>query len=292
MSENRTYRVAVTGSNGQLGKELASIAGDHPGFRFIFLSREDFPLNEPEKMESWLNRNPVDIFIHSAAYTAVDKAESENEKAYLINATASGLIASRLSPIRAKLIYISTDYVFDGTSSIPLTEDSPTNPINWYGATKLEGERLVLQNNPESQVIRTSWVYSAYGNNFVKTMMRLMNEKPSVKVVQDQRGSPTYAADLAEAILQILESEHFTPGIYHYSNEGEISWYDFAVEIKRLTGSSCEVLPIPSAGFPTAAKRPDYSLLDKSKIKRVYGLAIPDWKTSLAFCIQQIKQGV
>ena len=292
MSEHRTYRVAVTGSNGQLGKELAVIAEDHPLFRFTFLSREDFPLDDPGKMKYWLNHNPVDVFIHGAAYTAVDLAESEKEKAFLINAAASGQIASHLSTIQAKLIYISTDYVFDGSSSIPLTEQGPTNPINWYGATKLEGERLVLQNNPESLVIRTSWLYSAYGNNFVKTMMRLMKERSSVKVVRDQIGSPTYAADLAEAVLQILESDFFVSGIFHYSNEGEISWYDFAIEIKRLTGSSCEVLPIPSTGFPTAAKRPEYSLLEKSKIKRVYGLSIPDWKTSLALCMQKIKQGV
>ena len=292
MTEHRTYHVAVSGSHGQLGKELAGIAAEHPSFLFMFLSREDFPLDDPEKMKRWLTRNPVDIFIHCAAYTAVDQAESEKEKAFLINAVASGQIASHLAALHAKLIYLSTDYVFDGTSSIPLTEQSPTNPVNWYGSTKLEGERLVLQNNPESLVIRTSWVYSAHGNNFVRTMMRLMNERPVVRVVNDQIGSPTYAADLAEAILQMLESEHFIPGIYHYSDEGKISWYDFAREIKQLAGNSCEVLPIPSSEFPTAAKRPAYSLLDKSKIKRVYGLLIPDWKTSLTKCMQKIKQGV
>jgi dTDP-4-dehydrorhamnose reductase len=292
MPDHRTYRVAITGSNGQLGRELASTAAAHPLFHCIFLSRGDFPLDEPEKMKHWLDRNPVDVFIHAAAYTAVDKAESEKEKAFLINASASGQIASHLSTIHARLIYMSTDYVFDGHSSFPLTEHSPTNPINWYGATKLEGERLVLQNNRDSLVIRTSWLYSAYGNNFVKTMMRLMGERTTVKVVQDQIGSPTYAVDLAEAIWQILESEHFLPGIYHYSNEGEISWFDLASEIKRLSGSSCEVMPIPSKEFPTTAIRPHYSLLDKSKIKRVYGLLIPDWKTSLALCMQKIKQGV
>jgi dTDP-4-dehydrorhamnose reductase len=292
MSEEPTYRVAVTGSSGQLGKELARIAGQHPRFHFTFLSREDFPLDDPAKMVFWMNRNPVNFFIHCAAYTAVDKAESEKEKAFLANATACGLIASHLSASNAKLIYISTDYVFDGTSSSPLTEHASTNPVNWYGATKLEGERLILQNNRESQVIRTSWVYSAYGNNFVKTMIRLMKERSSLSVVEDQKGSPTYAGDLAEAIMQILESDHFIPGIFHYSNEGEISWFDFAKEIKRLTGSSCDILPIPSSGFPTSAKRPAYSLMDKSKIKKAYGLNIPGWKTSLALCIQKIKQGV
>ena len=292
MSENQRYRIAVTGSSGQLGKELAGLASRHPRFHFIFLSREEFPLHDAGKMVSWLDKNPVDVFIHCAAYTSVDKAESEKEKAFLINSTATGLIASQLAVMQAKLIYISTDYVFDGSSSVPLTEHSPTHPINWYGSTKLEGERLALLNNRDSLVLRTSWLYSAYGNNFVKTMMRLQAERPTLKVVQDQVGSPTYAGDLAAAFLKILESDVFVPGLFHYSNEGETSWYDFALEIKKLTGSTCEVLPISSAEYPTAAKRPAYSLLDKSKIKRVYGLSIPDWKTSLALCIEQINQSV
>jgi dTDP-4-dehydrorhamnose reductase len=283
------YRIAVTGSSGQVGRELADLAGEYPRFRFSFLSREEFPLDDEQKMTAWMNQNPVDIFIHCAAYTAVDKAESEKEKACQVNTAATGLIASHLSKSNTRLIYISTDYVFDGTSSTPLTEEAPTNPINWYGTTKLNGERLVLQNNPLSQVIRTSWVYSAYGINFVKTMMRLMKEKQMVRVVEDQKGSPTYAGDLSNAILQMLQSDHFIPGIYHYSNEGEASWFEFAGEIKKLTGSDCAVIPIPSSGFPTPAKRPSYSLLDKSKIKKDYGLSIPDWKTSLALCIERIR---
>jgi len=292
MTEDLKYQVAVTGSNGQLGKELARLAKNHPRMRFIFLSQEDFPLHEPGKMEYWLDRNRVDAFIHGAAYTAVDKAETEREKAFLINATATGLIASHLESTQARFLYISTDYVFDGTSPLPLTEHSPTNPINWYGTTKLEGERLALLYNPRSLVIRTSWLYSPYGNNFVKTMIRLMGERPSVKVVVDQKGSPTYAADLAAALFQILESDFYMPGIFHYSNEGETSWYDFALEIKRLVGTACEVLPIPAAEYPTAAKRPAYSFLDKSKIKSVYHLDIPDWKSSLALCIERINQVV
>lgn len=292
MSEKSIYRVAVTGSTGQLGKELARISDKHPDFAFLFLSRQEFPLDDPERMNSWLNRNPVDTFIHTAAYTAVDKAESEKEKAFLINASACGMIASFLSKKNSRLIYISTDYVFDGTSSSPLTELAPTNPVNWYGSTKLEGERLVLKNNLNSLVIRTSWVYSAFGNNFVKTMMRLMKGGPSVRVVDDQIGSPTYAGDLAEAIMHILESEHFVPGIFHYCNEGQASWFSFASEIKELSGFSCDVIAIPSSGFPTPAKRPAYSLMDNSKIKKVYGLSIPEWKTSLALCIQKINEGV
>jgi len=292
MSDKQIYRVAVTGSNGQLGKELAFLVTKHPRFRFIFLSRQDFPLDDPEKMKEWTEKNHVDFFIHCAAYTAVDKAESEKENAYLVNATASGLLASFLFKFETKLIYISTDYVFDGNSSGPLTENAPTNPVNWYGTTKREGEKLVLNNNPNSIVIRTSWLYSGYGHNFLKTMIRLMKEKPSLRVVDDQKGSPTFAGDLAGAIFEILESDQFITGIYHYSNEGETTWFGFAREIKRLTHSSCELIPIPSSEFQTAAKRPAYSLLDKSKIKKVFGLRIPDWKYSLGLCINSIIQGV
>jgi len=273
-----------------LGTEFFRIAGNHPRFHFTFLSRESFPLDQSDKMIAWLKGNPVDIFIHCAAYTAVDKAESEREKAFLLNGSASGLIASVLSDTATKLIYISTDYVFDGNSATPLTEEAETNPINIYGASKLEGEKLVLQNNPLTQVVRTSWVYSSHGNNFVKTMIRLMRERNTINVVDDQTGSPTYAGDLAAAIMQMLETNHFIPGIYHYSNEGETNWFSFAEEIKKRTGSDCLVLPIASSGFPTPAKRPAYSLLDKTKIKKDYGLYIPEWRSSLAVCIDLIKK--
>ena len=293
MPVSTTFRVAVTGSSGQLGTEFIRIAGDHPRFRFTFLSRETFPLDDPGKMEIWLEKNPMDIFIHCAAYTAVDKAESEKEKAFQVNGTAPGIIAASLSKRATKLIHVSTDYVFDGTSVNPLTELAKTNPVNVYGASKLEGEMRVLQNNPLSQVIRTSWVYSSFGNNFVKTMIRLMKDRESISVVQDQIGSPTYAADLANAIMQMLETNYFIPGIYHYSNEGETSWFGFAQEIRKLTDSSCRIVPIPSSGFPTPAKRPAYSLMDKSKIKRDYDLHIANWQSSLAVCIELIKkQGV
>jgi dTDP-4-dehydrorhamnose reductase len=293
MPEYPTYRITVTGSNGQLGNEFIRIAADHPRFEFTFLSREEFPLDDNRKIESWLNLHPTDIFIHCAAYTAVDKAESEKEKVFKVNTEASGLIASLLSKNKTRLIYISTDYVFDGTSSVPLKEDAMTNPINVYGASKLDGERLVLQNNPYTQVIRTSWLYSSYGNNFVKTMIHLMKTRDSIRVVNDQKGSPTYAGDLAAALMQILESDHFIPGIYHFSDEGETTWYKFAEEIKKLTDSTCQILPIPASDYPTPAKRPAYSLMDKTKIKKDYGLQIPAWQTSLAYCIEQLKkQGV
>ena len=293
MPESPTYRIAITGSNGQLGKEFVRIAGNHPRYQFTFLTSEEFPLDDNKKIGTWLNRNPVDIFIHCAAYTAVDKAESEKEKVFRINTSASGQIATQLSKNKTRLIYISTDYVFDGTSAIPLKETAITKPVNIYGASKLEGERLVLQNNPSSQVVRTSWLYSSFGKNFVKTMIHLMKERDSIRVVDDQKGSPTYAGDLAGALMQMLESGHFIPGIYHYSNEGETTWYKFAEEIKKLTESKCQILPIPTSDYPTPAKRPAYSLMDKSKIKKDYGLQIPAWQTSLAYCIELLKkQGV
>jgi dTDP-4-dehydrorhamnose reductase len=258
----------VTGSNGQLGKEFARIAGNHSPLQFTFLSRSVFPLDDPEKMKSWVDRHPVDIFINCAAYTAVDKAESETEKAFQINATAPGLLAGMLSEKSTPLIQISTDYVFDGKSNTPLPESATTKPLNQYGKSKLEGERLIMKNNPDSQIIRTSWLYSSFGNNFVKTMLHLMKERETIQVVQDQMGSPTYGGDLATAILEMIESGQFIPGIYHYSNEGETNWYEFALEIKRLTGSACRVVPIKASEYPTAASRPAYSLLDKTKIKK------------------------
>jgi dTDP-4-dehydrorhamnose reductase len=290
MSELPIYRVAVTGSNGQLGQELARIADNYPRFYFTFLSREDFPMDDPEKMKIWIDQHPVEIFINCAAYTGVDKAESEKEKAFQVNATAPGLIAGLLSKKNSRLIHISTDYVFDGNSAKPLTELALTSPVNQYGASKLEGERLVFLNNPKSQIIRTSWLYSSFGNNFVKTMMRLLKERPAIKVVADQQGSPTYAADLADVIMQIMESDNIIPGVYHYSNEGETNWYGFALEIKKLIGSTCAVTPIPSSQYPTPAKRPSYSLLDKSKIKKDYNLDIPAWQSSLALCIELLKR--
>ncbi len=196
----------------------------------------------------------------------------------------------------ARLIHISTDYVFDGTATVPYKEDSPVNPQSVYGASKLEGEKQAIQFNPNSIIIRTSWVYSEFGKNFVKTMLKLMNESDEINVVNDQIGSPTYAADLAEAILNIITSfqTHHSPlithGVYHFSNEAVISWYDFAIAIKELTGSNCKINPIPTSQYPTPAKRPAYSVLDKTKIQKTFGIALKDWKESLANCIQKINK--
>ncbi|RYF77686.1 MAG: dTDP-4-dehydrorhamnose reductase, partial [Chitinophagaceae bacterium] len=230
-----------------------------------------------------------DFVINCAAYTAVDKAESEREEAFQINATAVGALAAACSKQGTGFIHISTDYVFDGSRQTPFKEDDAVNPINVYGESKLAGEQAALQNNPQSIVIRTSWVYSSYGKNFVKTMMRLMSEKQIISVVNDQWGSPTYAVDLAKAILHIIESDEWRPGIYHFSNEGVISWFDFAKEIGSLVQTKCEIRPTITANFPTPAKRPAYSAMDKTKIQQQYKIALRPWQESLRECIRKMQ---
>ncbi|MDR3714318.1 MAG: dTDP-4-dehydrorhamnose reductase [Puia sp.] len=283
-------KILVTGANGQLGKEIQAMAGAWPQFEFVFLTREQLSIHHPDQIHPYFERLKPFACVNCAAYTAVDKAESDKEQAYLVNAEGVRMLAAICAGSGVKFIHISTDYVFDGESSVPLREDDPTAPINVYGASKLLGEELAFRENGEVLILRTSWVYSEFGNNFVMTMIRLMGEKPSLNVINDQIGSPTYAADLADAILHILGSGKFIPGIYNYSNEGAISWYDFAVAIKELTASSCEVNAIPGSQYPTAARRPHYSLLDKSKIRETYGLFIPAWKDSLIRCLGRIAQ--
>ncbi|HEY4209238.1 MAG TPA: dTDP-4-dehydrorhamnose reductase [Puia sp.] len=285
-------KLLVTGAGGQLGSEIGVLSKHYPSFEFVFVDKDEMPLDEPEKIGAFIQEVRPDWCISCGAYTAVDKAETETALAYTINGEAAGAIAAGCKAIGAKLIHISTDYVFDGNSAIPLKEDDPTGPINVYGASKLEGEQLALKENPETVIIRTAWVYSEFGNNFVKTMMRLMKEKPSLTVIEDQVGSPTYAADLAAVILHIVSSTSWAPGIYHYSNEGRISWYEFALAIKEITGSACPVSPILTSQYPTAAKRPHYSLLDKSKIKSTYGIEVPDWRKSLHTCIRRLSANV
>lgn len=302
-------KIIVTGSNGQLGRELQVLANDpqlqrvYPlsvltgttdtAFDFFFTDRNTLSIGDPDRVSALFQEIKPDFCINCAAYTAVDKAESEKEKAFLINGTAPGYLAVACRETGARLIHISTDYVFDGSSSTPLKETDPTDPINIYGASKLEGEQKALATHPDgTAIIRTSWVYSEFGNNFVKTMIRLMKERPSINVVDDQIGSPTYAADLAAAILHIISAPRFVPGIYNYSNEGIISWYDFALAIRELIASPCIVNPIASTAYPTPARRPHYSLLDKTHIRDVYGLTIAGWKTSLATCITHLRNSV
>ncbi|MFH6958401.1 dTDP-4-dehydrorhamnose reductase [Flavobacterium aquidurense] len=274
-------KILVTGANGQLGSELAVLSSNYTQYKWVFADRTQVTLDDLGILKIQLNRIQPDVIFNCAAYTAVDKAETEKEQAFSINHLAVELISKYSRENNAKLIHISTDYVFDGTSSISLHEEEETNPINVYGASKRAGEISCLKENPNSIIIRTSWVYSKFGNNFVKTMQRLMQEREAINVVNDQIGSPTYAADLAQAMIAILEFPEWIPGIYNYSNEGEISWYEFALSIKECGGYNCNVGGIVSASYPTPAKRPAFSLLDKSKIKRVYAIDVPDYKESL-----------
>jgi dTDP-4-dehydrorhamnose reductase len=281
-------KILVSGSNGQLGSELKEIASQFKNYEFIFLSRTELSIANSNALEEQFVIHQPSYFINCAAYTAVDKAEEEKEMAVEINGRAVGVIATLCRKYYCRLIHISTDYVFNGQAKSPLKEDDPVDAVNAYGETKLMGERLAMQNT-DAIIIRTSWVYSKYGKNFVKTMKRLMGEKDSVSVVSDQVGSPTYAADLAEAIIEIITTGNWEPGIYNYSNSGVISWFEFASEIKNLLHSKCEVLPISTAQFPTPAKRPAYSVLDKSKIKNVYNITTRDWKESLIKCINKLE---
>jgi dTDP-4-dehydrorhamnose reductase len=291
-------KIAVTGANGQLGMKLRDAAFFYPQYEFIFLSHDELAIENAESVRLFFTKNQPQYCINCGAYTAVDQAESEKEQAFLINAKAVGILAAACKEYNSLFIHISTDYVFDGKSSVPYKEDSPTHPQSIYGESKLEGEKLAFKFNPGSIVIRTSWVYSEFGKNFVKTMLKLMSEKVEINVVNDQYGSPTYAADLAEAILQIItglatHNSQITAysGHYHYSNEGVITWYDFALAIKELSGSKCKVNPIPSSQYPAPVKRPAYSVLDKTKIQQRFGIVLKDWKQSLDTCLQKIKKG-
>ena len=282
-------RVLVTGSNGQLGSEFRILANVNSyGNEWIFSDRSQLDFTYLENITERLEFYMPDVVINCAAYTAVDKAESEFDLADLINHQAVGVIANWTNLNSRKLIHISTDYVFDGQSSMPLSEDSVTSPINVYGRTKLKGELICLKENPNSIIIRTSWVYSSFGSNFVKTMIKLMQERDQLKIVNDQVGSPTNAFDLASAIIFIIRNDEWSPGIYNYSNEGEITWYKFAQDIKDITGIKCELIPVSSSEYPTKAKRPSFSLLDKSKIKNTYKIHIPEYKESLNKCIEQL----
>jgi dTDP-4-dehydrorhamnose reductase len=285
-------KIIITGSNGQLGSELKELAAAYTAFDFVFLSRNELSLNDDSGLAKAITEQKPSFLINCAAYTAVDKAESERGEAFQVNAKAVGELAKACAELGTKFIHISTDYVFDGSRKMPLKEDDSVDPINVYGESKLAGEEAARTANPDSIIIRTSWVYSFYGKNFVKTMMRLMNEKESISVVADQWGSPTYAADLATVILHIVGTPQWQPGIYHYSSEGVITWFDFANEIASLLHTSCVVKPTTTENFPTPAKRPHYSVMDKSKIQKNYGIALKDWKESLQECMRKLSGAV
>jgi dTDP-4-dehydrorhamnose reductase len=279
-------KILVTGATGQLGSELKVLSSTYSQFEWFFADRTQVSLDNLSVLQSQLETIQPDFILNCGAYTAVDKAETEQELADIVNHLAVGILAQYAKDHSVKLIHISTDYVFDGTSFIALTEEAATRPINVYGASKRAGELACLEVNPDAIIIRTSWVYSRFGNNFVKTMQRLLQERDTISVVNDQIGSPTYAADLAQAMMTIVTAKDWIPGIYNYSNEGEISWYEFVLAIKEIGGYTCEVNGIPSSAYLTAAKRPAYSLLDKSKIKKIYGVSVPDYKYSLTVCLK------
>jgi dTDP-4-dehydrorhamnose reductase len=266
---------------------LKVIAKKYSEYNFRFLSRQEMALDNRDMVRKVVSDFQPHFLINCAAYTQVDKAEEERDEAMRINGKAPGWMAEACDKAGSKMIHISTDYVFNGKATTPQKEDEPVDPVNWYGATKLEGEKRVLEALPHSVIIRTSWVYSSFGKNFVKTMLRLMDEKDSISVVNDQVGSPTYAADLAEAIMQVIQ-QGIQPGIYHFSNGGTISWYDFAQEIKTASGKTCTVNAIPSSQFPTPATRPSYSVMDTSKISTTYNLPIQPWKESLKACLKKL----
>lgn len=281
-------KILVTGAKGQLGSELNVLSKNYSQFEWVFTERTELNLFDLEGLVATLSNIQPHYIINCAAHTAVDLAESELELADILNHQALAVLAKWSAENDCKLIHISTDYVFDGTVATPLTESAPTGPINVYGQTKLAGELACAQECPTSIIIRTSWVYSSFGANFVKTMSRLMQERDTLNVVNDQIGSPTYAADLAQAIMTILTHPNWQSGIYHFSNEGEISWYEFALAIQEIGEFDCKVNGIPTSAYPTPAKRPQYSLLDKSKIKATFGVIVPGYRESLIACMRQL----
>lgn len=282
-------KILVTGANGQLGSEVRELATGYPAYEFIFTDYQELSIVDESAVNTFFDAVQPDYCINCAAYTAVDKAEDPAERQLVddLNAHAVGYLAKACQKHGTKFIHISTDYVFDGHGSRPYLPDDATEPVSVYGITKLAGEKRALE-NADVIIIRTAWVYSSFGRNFVKTMLSLMSSRPSISVVSDQYGTPTYAADLASAILQIISSNKWVPGIYHYTNEGMTNWYEFALAIKEIAGAACEVYPIPTSAYPTAATRPVYSVLDKSKIRNVYGIDIPEWKESLKACMKRL----
>lgn len=287
--------VLVTGANGQLGSELKSLIQNDQTSNttkqtFHFTDRDTLDITDKKAIEDYCSSNAISYIINAAAYTAVDKAEDDQDNADKVNHIAVKNLALTAKKQNISLIHISTDYVFDGKNYKPYTEADPTNPQSIYGATKLAGEEVMQETNPaNSIIIRTSWVYSSYGANFVKTMLRLGKERDELGVIYDQVGTPTYAKDLAQTILDIIpQIKNDKVEIYHYSNEGVLSWYDFAKEIMRMAKLECKINPIETKEYPTPAKRPHYSLLNKAKIKKEFGLIIPYWKDSLDECLQAL----
>lgn len=280
----------ITGANGQLGNEMRNLLAGSKLFNSFFADIDTLDITDARAVYHFIESNNIDIIVNCAAYTAVDRAEDDMVACAKLNVEAVGNIAGAARNYGTRVLHISTDYVFDGYNYRPYTEEDDTNPKTAYGTTKRDGEKLLMKTAPDSIIIRTAWLYSPYGRNFVKTMIALGREKDALSVVCDQIGTPTYAADLAAAIFAVVSADEWKPGIYHFSDEGACSWYDFAKAIHRLAGiDTCKVTPVKSKDYPTRAIRPFYSVLDKSKIKQTYGIEIPQWEESLEKCITAIK---
>ena len=286
------HKLLVTGANGQLGWELGQLAEAYPAFEFVLVDRSQLDLAFPETFEKIIQTIAPDCIINTAAYTAVDKSETEKALSYTVNATAVQTLASICKKLAIPFMTYSTDYVFDGEATEPYASSTKVDPVNYYGSTKAAGETLAMEANEDAIIIRTSWVFSSHGNNFVKTMLRLMKERASLNIVADQKGRPTYAKDLAMATMKIIEALHAgktIKGIYHFANQGETTWYDFAAKIKAIAGLTCDLQPIETKDFPTPAKRPAYSVLDTSRIEEALSLSIPHWEDALTSCMKEIE---
>ena len=280
--------ILITGCNGQLGNEMQLLEEANPQHTYFNTDVVELDITDSAAIEKFVNENQIDGIVNCAAYTAVDKAEDNQELCRLLNTVAPGYLAAAVEKRGGWLIQVSTDYVFDGTNHTPYTEDEPTCPNSVYGSTKLDGEKAAQQACSRTMIVRTAWLYSTFGNNFVKTMIRLGKEKPELGVIFDQIGTPTYAHDLAVALFAAI-NQGVVPGIYHFSNEGVISWYDFTKAIHRIAGiTSCHVRPLHTAEYPTPANRPHYSVLDKTKIKQTYNIEVPYWEESLKECILKL----
>ena len=280
--------ILITGCNGQLGNEMQLLEEANPQHTYFNTDVAELDITDSAAIEKFVNENQIDGIVNCAAYTAVDKAEDNQELCRLLNTVAPGYLAAAVEKRGGWLIQVSTDYVFDGTNHTPYTEDEPTCPNSVYGSTKLDGEKAAQQACSRTMIVRTAWLYSTFGNNFVKTMIRLGKEKPELGVIFDQIGTPTYARDLAVALFAAI-NQGVVPGIYHFSNEGVVSWYDFTKAIHRIAGiTSCHVRPLHTAEYPTPANRPHYSVLDKTKIKQTYNIEVPYWEESLKECILKL----
>ena len=279
-------KILVTGANGQLGQCLQKISSQFEEFEFIFTDSETLDITNKEEVNDFFWQNAPDFCINAAAYTAVDLAETDVEKAFLVNADGAENLAEACSENNAQFIHVSTDYVFDGENNLAYTEEDFTNPLGVYGASKLAGDELALEVNPCSVILRTSWVYSEFGKNFVKTMLSLFATKEELNIVADQFGQPTNANDLAQAIMKIIKSEKITPGIFNFSNLGRISWFDFAEKIAELSDAKIKLNAIETSQYPTPAKRPKNSVLDLDKISKTYAIQLKPWEESIEDCVQ------